>query len=724
MLRRGIRRITLESSRRLLASALSASIALAPGAAFAQDAAKPGRVSLQAIETAGDQVILKLTAPAKYNTFVTANPPRLVLELLNTDADLAVKVLEGRGKTLKRVRAGQFAGEPSPIARIVLDLNRAVNYRVGVSGSDLIVKLEGEATVEEPKTADAKPAVPAVPAAPAIPVPAVPVPPVAPKAPAIAAPPPAAPKPAPTTTAKAPASAEPQSAPKAEPKAPAQTAAAPAPPPPPPPPPPPVVAPRRDAKAEAKAKEEEEHRPFSTDASSELQQMGKARRGADVTIGPAGASLAQGIPSRHRRDILRTLPRDLIPSFDVDDVDVRDVMRMLASRANINLIYGPEVSGTMSVHLERVPFNEAFNIVLSMNKLVAAQVGENILQITTPEALSKSRDKQVGVTRVFPVYYGKADDMKASIDAVRNAEGRKGNTQVDAKNNSLIITETPDGLAAAERLLAELDTRPRQVLIEAKLVEVKLTKDLAMGVQWDYFQVDPGNMGGKFGYNLYGSRISKFPNPLNPNTDAVPLHSQTGVEYDATAAAAGAAGRGTGVSLPADKVFGAFTLGRITNNYILSATLTAAASQGKVKVLSDPKIATINGKAASINITNQLPYVTSSVTPTGTVSTAVSYVTTGIQMTVKPTINADGRITLEVEPEVSQPTTLAAGAGNTGAPGIDKRQAKTTVVVRDGETIVIGGLITDSVSNTEAKVPFFGDIPILGWLFRKKTVSR
>jgi type II secretory pathway component GspD/PulD (secretin) len=196
--------------------------------------------------------------------------------------------------------------------------------------------------------------------------------------------------------------------------------------------------------------------------------------------------------------------------------------------------------------------------------------------------------------------------------------------------------------------------------------------------------------------------------PLDQNTAAA-----TGV---------GANGRGTGVNLPADKIFGALTLGRITNNYFLSATLTAAAAQGKVKVLSDPKVATLNNQAANINITTQIPYVTSNATA-NTVSQAVQYVTVGIQMSVTPSINADGRITLQINPVVSQPSaTAAASAG--GAPAVDSRNATTTVLVRDGETIVIGGLISDSVQNTIAKVPILGDIPILGWLFKKKTVSR
>lgn len=702
--------------RQATASALSALLALLPCApAFAQDA-KPERNSLQAVDVSPDQVTLKLTTPAKYNTFVTANPPRLVLELLNTDTELSTRVIEGRGKVLKRVRVGQFAGEPNPIARIVLDLNRAVNYRVGTSGADLTVRLELGTAGEEPSPEAKAPEPPVEPPA------AVPeVKPEA-KAPEPKAPEPKAPEvklpevKAPEIKTAAKPEAKPEPAPKAEPaaaapakveapaKAPAAVDTA------------PQAAPEAPEPAASKPKlrpipasrpapaaAAPEYKPFSTETSNEVVEMGTARRGADIVLGPGGFSVAQGVQVRHKRDIMATLPRDPIPSFDVDDVDVRDVMRMLASRANINLVYGPEVSGSMSIHLEKVPFSEAFNIVLAMNKLVAWQIGDNILQITTPEGLAKSREKQIGITRIFPVYYGKADEMKAAVDAVRSAEGRKGVTTVDVKNNALIVTETPEGLSSVERLLGELDTRPRQVLIEAKLVEVKLNKDLSLGIQWQYLEADAGKALGKEGTTVIGGAAEPASLSVQPFNKGATISKG-----------------GTGVTLPAASAFGALTLGRVTNNYFLSATLTAAASQGKLKVLSDPKIATLNGKSANINITNQIPYNTSNVTPTGVVTTNVAYITTGIQMKVKPTINADGRITLEVAPTVSQPTIAAPGA----APGVDSRNADTTVVVKDGETIVIGGLITDSVSNTENKIPLLGDLPILGWLFKRKTIIR
>ena len=642
--------------RRLLATFLAASVAVPPGTAFAVDAAE--RASLEAVVVGADEVTLKLTAAVKYNTFVTAAPPRLVLEVLNTEASLTGRVFAGKGKVLKRVRAGQFAGEPNPIARIVLDLERPVDYRVAASGSDLVVKLvSGEAVPEAAARAPAQ----AFPAS--------------------------------ATTATA-ASEEPV----------AEM--------------PPVPAPAKATTPGKAAPRTEMPESFSTDASEEIAEGGATHRGyrSTPTLSYAGPPLGH-----RRRDLLGSLPRDLV-TLDLDDVDVRDALKMLGTRANINLIYGAEVGGTMSVHLEKVPFPEAFNIVLSMNRLVAYQVGDNVLQITTSAALKDARSREVAVTRVFPLNYAKAVDIKTALDAVRTAEGRAGATTVDERNNSLIVTESQAGLGVDERLLSELDTRPRQVLIEAKLVEVQLNKDLSLGVQWDYFSMDPSKIGGQQGTNGIGTTM--YPYPAGAVTPSKPF-DQTNPSTVFNPAA-GATNRGTGVNLPADKIFGALTFSRITNNYFLNATLTAAASEGKVKVLSDPKIAVINGKQANINITTQTPYGTTTVNPTGVTTTNVQYITTGIQLQVKPTINADGRITLEVQPTVSQPSAPIAVGGSSGGSAIpvNSRNAITTVVVRDGETIVIGGLITDSLSDTIAKVPLLGDIPILGWLFKKKTVSR
>ncbi len=434
-------------------------------------------------------------------------------------------------------------------------------------------------------------------------------------------------------------------------------------------------------------------------------------------------------------DILSHLSREPI-SLDFENTDIRDVLRLLAAKSKINIVYGSDVSGNLTLHLSHVPFDEAFRTVLAMMNLSTMQVGNDILRILTPSALAKSQATAATVTKVLTLNYTKAADILPEINAVNKAQGIKGTTLADAKTNSLIVTAPLEAVAATERLVKELDVRPKQVLIEAKLVEVSLNNNLNLGVQWDYQGVNNSNIGGANGQNLIGtitppnSLDSPTQTPFITNPNLTNGAGATGVQPMPTSGAlttvANAVARGTGVNLPASTIFGELTLGRITNSMFLSATLSAAAAEGKLKVLSDPKIATLNNQAANINVTTQIPYVTSNVIAggLGTQSQTVTYVTTGIQLSVTPTINADGRITLIINPNVSQPSVTVAGNAATGAPAIDSRIAQTTVLVRDGETIVIGGLIHDSVTDQIAKVPILGDIPILGWLFKSKSVVR
>jgi type IV pilus assembly protein PilQ len=346
-----------------------------------------------------------------------------------------------------------------------------------------------------------------------------------------------------------------------------------------------------------------------------------------------------------------------------------------------------------------------------MMKLTTDQVGDNILRVITPAELKTQRTSSTAITKVYVLNYAKADEVKTTIDSVRGAEGRGGNSTADTKTNTLIVTDSLEGQLSTENLISQMDQRPRQVLIEAKLVEVSANSGLNYGVQWDYQGVQTGEIGGQHGTSLIGTTT----NPQKATSPTLPPLNQNANTIEGV----GAAGRGTGVNL-ANTAFGALTFGRITNNFILNATLTAAATEGKAKVLSEPKIATLNNQAATINVTTQIPYATANVSATGAQSITVTYVITGIKLTVTPSINADGRITLNINPDVSQPSAAAPGA----APSIDSRTAQTTVLVRDGETIVIGGLISDAFRDSISKVPLLGDIPILGWLFKKKTKTR
>ncbi|MFA6434477.1 MAG: type IV pilus secretin PilQ [Elusimicrobiales bacterium] len=402
------------------------------------------------------------------------------------------------------------------------------------------------------------------------------------------------------------------------------------------------------------------------------------------------------------RNIMDNLPTEPV-NLDYTDVEIRDIIGMLAAKAGINIIYSDDVTGTTSINLNKVPFDEAFKTILNVNGFAAQQVGDNILRIAAPQTFLAEQKKAYLQTRVFFLNYSKAADVKVQLDAVAAAEVGQGKYTVDESNNALIVTDSAMGLENTARLIRNLDRIPRQVVIEAKLVEVSLDDSLDLGVQWGYTSKNGSNTLGRTlavdGYDFAGQKAIKVPAP------GTPLQA------------------GSGVDLAANNIFGALRLGRVTASNMLDLTIQAAAKKGKAKVLSNPKIATLNNKEANINITNQTPYTTTEITngPGGSVTTQkITYITTGIILRVTPTINSDGRISMKINPQVSQPSQAALFA----APSVDTRSADTSVIVKNGETIVIGGLIHDSQSDTISKVPLLGDIPLLGYLFRKKAHTR
>lgn len=398
---------------------------------------------------------------------------------------------------------------------------------------------------------------------------------------------------------------------------------------------------------------------------------------------------------------------EILPKYRIDleysDANIRTVILQMMQKSNINVIFDNDVAGNITLSLKNVPFDEAFKTVLGMRGLVAQQISENVIKISTPKRLLEEQKSSVLQTRVFFLNYVKASDLKSQIESISQAEGRTtARCNVDETNNALIVTDTLYGLDMIEKLIKKLDRMPKQVLIEAKLVEVSLDSGLQTGVQWGV-AYDGGTS--KIGLGNIKNPVKDLAgNPLY----ALPFYGE---------------GAGSGVSLPAEQIYGSFRFLKVTSKTVLDATLSAAAKQGKANILSNPKIATLNNKEASINITNQIPYVTTEITNTSGGSVAsqkVTYVTAGIVLNVLPTITSDGRIIMKITPKVSKPSQTAQFQ----PPSIDERTANTTVVVNDGETIVIGGLIHETEGDYVYKVPVLGDIPILGYLFKKKSKEK
>ncbi|MCX7905179.1 MAG: type IV pilus secretin PilQ [Elusimicrobiales bacterium] len=419
----------------------------------------------------------------------------------------------------------------------------------------------------------------------------------------------------------------------------------------------------------------------------------------------SSSQVVKVIPPKQKKefkgmDIIESLPRYRI-DLEYVDTNVKTVILHMMQRANINVIFDNDVFGNVSISLKNVPFNEAFRTVLDMKGLIAQQISDNIIKISTPKKILDSQKNSILQTKIFFLNYVKASDLKAQIESIAQAEGRTtSKCNVDETNNALIVTDTLYGLESIEKLVKKLDRMPKQVLIEAKLVEVSLDSGLHTGVQWGVaYDGGTTKIGMKNPQNIVKDLAG---NPLY----ALPVYAG-----------------GSGVSLPPEQIYGSFRFLKVTSKTVLDATLSAAAKKGKANILSNPKIATLNNKEASINITNQIPYVTTEITntPGGSVSSQkVTYVTAGIVLNVLPTITSDGRIIMKITPKVSKPSQTAQFQ----PPSIDERTADTTVVVEDGETIVIGGLIHDSETDYLYKVPFLGDIPIIGYLFKKRSKEK
>ncbi|MBK6880098.1 MAG: type IV pilus secretin PilQ [Elusimicrobia bacterium] len=423
---------------------------------------------------------------------------------------------------------------------------------------------------------------------------------------------------------------------------------------------------------------------------------------ADVVATAAARSGSRG--SARPKDLLASLPKNPI-TIDFDDADIRDVIRVLAEMSGVNIIYSNDLRGVVTIHLDRVPFDEVFNTVLTTQGLVAQQIGNNILRVLTPEALSSDRARSVTTYKTFTLSYGKASEVATHLSAVKISP--TGRFTVDERNNAIVVTDTPEGLAAAERLILDLDRKPQQVLIETKIIEINLDKALQLGIQWEYGRRELKTNG----MQVMGQRFAESGNTVPDGKVGFPAFDSSGNEI--VVYGANPTERGTGVNLPGDTDSTAITFGFINNSDLLSATLNALEKENQTKTLTNPKIVTTNNQQAKIQIGQKVPFLQTTVSGTGTATQSTVFADVGFIIDVTPTISVDNRIRLKVKPEASS----VRGITSAG-PTIDTTTAETEVMLTDGETIVIGGLVSESMIEDAKKVPLLGDLPVLGVFFR------
>jgi len=292
-----------------------------------------------------------------------------------------------------------------------------------------------------------------------------------------------------------------------------------------------------------------------------------------------------------------------------------------------------------------------------------------------------------------------AQQVSSNIKSLLSSEGKVlyGN-----EPNSIVVIDYPENIQRVSEYLDVLDVPPQQVLIEARVVEVRLQKEHALGVNWKAF-ADKGYMPmGRF--KVGSSALGQQPGLLEQRIDYKPTN------YPPTGS--------TGAETP-------FTLAIFDDN--INIVLKTLANSLDTNVLSAPRVTTVNNREAEIKIIQSYPWAEPSSTTSDSGSTTVSWTIhfeeIGIVLKVTPTINEDGRITMELKPEVSEKTgdlPITASSITYNVPIIDKRTANTKVIIGNGQTLIIGGLIKDKTIKGETKVPLLGDIPGLGYLFKSK----
>ncbi|MBU2541043.1 MAG: type IV pilus secretin PilQ [Candidatus Omnitrophica bacterium] len=448
---------------------------------------------------------------------------------------------------------------------------------------------------------------------------------------------------------------------------------------------------------------------------------------------PAGKKLAEEVTEvQEGKTQEEELPVTKV-SLDFKEADIRNVLRILSYKSGVNIVASPEVTGLVTIRLTDVPWDKALDVVLDTYGF-GHERKENIITVYPMEMLTarKSQEQalaavQPTVTKVIKLKFIDATDMKKALDPQLSPRGRVtvleatgqagwefGGSELGkrarigektSRSKMLIISDIPPVLERLEEVIAELDVRPEQVLIEVRLLEVNRDKLSDLGMEWG-----TGSDGTGFietsGKGLDGSSETQ----LSVQGETLQVSPST---FSSKSGFSGITPFNAGLTATFQKITGSQ----------FQAILHAVAEDVEVNTLSAPRILTLSDQEATILIGSKYPILTSDVsTEAGaTVTTTLDYYEDiGIQLNVVPQVNDDGYINLIVHPAV---TSISSYIGDNSYPVIITREAETQLLIKDGETIVIGGLLKDVKGESEIGIPFLSKIPILGFLFRRTVVD-
>ncbi|AEM48277.1 type IV pilus secretin PilQ [Acidithiobacillus ferrivorans SS3] len=443
-------------------------------------------------------------------------------------------------------------------------------------------------------------------------------------------------------------------------------------------------------------------------------------------------------------------------SMDFQNISVRDALQVIADFTHQNIVVSNNVSGSLSLRLKNEPWEEALQVILESQGLAEKHIG-NILWVAPANQIASQEEAQLKAaaskrklepleTELIQIKYAKASEIASLLQGFdqnqqpgiagadnsmrmnpsQNAAlasalgipssslignsllGPRGSVAVVTRTNSLLVRDTPQDITNIKNLIAKIDRPVPQVLIEARIVQITTNAAQSLGVNWGGTYTGGGgggvvNLSGTGGTGVTSTQGGAYPMSGTSTTSGTGFTTPALVNLIPSTAGSALAG-----SNPASL---GFALGTAAGNRILNLQLQALQANNRAKIISSPKVLTQDNEKAVIEQGQEIPYQQS----TSSGATAVSFKKAELSLNVTPHISPNGKITLDVDAQNNQPN--YAQALPSGIP-IDTQQVKTKLLVNNGQTVVIGGIYTDSTTQTETGVPLLRDIPLLGWLFK------
>ncbi|MEZ5531680.1 MAG: type IV pilus secretin PilQ [Steroidobacteraceae bacterium] len=410
-------------------------------------------------------------------------------------------------------------------------------------------------------------------------------------------------------------------------------------------------------------------------------------------------------------------------TLNFQDIETRAVLQLLADASGQNIVVSDSVTGNVTLRLQNVPWDQALDIVLR-TKGLDKRKQDNVIIVAPADELAAREKADLAAKKdiqelaplrseYLQVNYAKAGDLAELIKSQGGSLlSERGSVAVDERTNTLLLQDTADKLADIRRLVGTLDIPVRQVLIEARIVVVNDDFTRELGVRAGFNGLDIRNGGTELGM-IGGSAAatdtglaSALDNLANSGT-VTPVEIPTG---------AGAANR-YNVNLPVANPAGRLAFMLLGSDYIVDLELSAAQAEGRGEIISSPRVITANQREASIEQGVEIPYQESA----SSGATTIQFKKAVLSLKVTPQITPDNRIILDLNVKKDSVGAVIVGSGGVNVPSIDTREITTQVLVNDGQTVVLGGILETERRETEKKVPYLGDIPGLGILFKQKS---